>query len=794
MKKLAILLITFIFVITLAACGETVPVTFNQTGGVLHTPARVDVVRGQHVPLADATRFDATTGQNYRAVWTTSATGGNVWEFHRDTVQSRMTLYAQWVPVIFPVEGPMAADLNAVLQTTWSSVENLNPLHNINVAASDVFGWLRGSFFVTDYDWPAAIAAGYAAFVGDFSKVQAGTVSIEALGVTMRPSMATSLYMVNEGTDLMDANGNLDFAASRATRDNKFRLTLRDDLRFENGTPINAQTVLDTVRAYIDPLLRNARANFVVSASYLNLVKSNDFLVQGSDILDAEGNVIGQRPAVDFSEVGIRKVDDLVVEFETNAPMAHERFLSYLNLLFLIEQDQWEAALSADGRSTDFGTMEFIPLSFGPFTLQGGWELDQRFTLTRRNDYHATNEVPFAGITGPILTGANVQAIAREMFDAGTLDSLAVSSLIWSDFMHHPSLLMTPSAISMALMINLQRPEGATFNTTPLIQDQRFRTALYLATDRQDLTTNVLVPNLPSLGLLSNIHKVNSFAPGFYNETAARRAMLEDLGLSPGTWGFNQVEAKALFDAAYADAVANGLITAGSVQQIELAIWDSTNNRLLAEWLTATWGAIFGSTFELVVTYYSNDAAWTATRNAGDWDLLNGGLSGAHGISVQAIYWIWIENSTNIFMGNGWGPSYNPATHDGMFTDEIVVVPLTNLFNLVLDKVAAGTASEEDLAFLEMVDSTGVFTGTAWSLFNEIFEVYYGVDFDGSMDDLHQMIVAFERIALQHMIVIPTTVGAAATVFNPRNVIMPPAWSFNMVWGGLSYRYIKRTV
>ncbi|MEC4558741.1 MAG: ABC transporter substrate-binding protein ['Conium maculatum' witches'-broom phytoplasma] len=104
-----------------------------------------------------------------------------------------------------------------------------------------------------------------------------------------------------EHAQLKDANnrnleGNEYSERSKKVFENSYIFTLKEGLTFENGEPIDASTVEYTLKQYIDPKQKNARAE-------------NVFKTELMDLKDAKGYYEGQ--ITDFNQVtGFKKVDN----------------------------------------------------------------------------------------------------------------------------------------------------------------------------------------------------------------------------------------------------------------------------------------------------------------------------------------------------------------------------------------------------------------------------------------------------------------------------------------------------
>ena len=161
-------------------------------------------------------------------------------------------------------------DPEATYQTYTSGVSNMNPYDQTETSASDIMDFLTDSLYIGDYDWEKAIEDGLASERGDFSG-GAGSLPYGRF-----PRMAAS--------DPVDVNGD----------GTVWEISLREDLAFENGDPITAQTYHYSWSQLLDPLLLNDRASNLYDPTYLPLVNAEEYYKQGADQKDTWGYYLYQ--------------------------------------------------------------------------------------------------------------------------------------------------------------------------------------------------------------------------------------------------------------------------------------------------------------------------------------------------------------------------------------------------------------------------------------------------------------------------------------------------------------------
>jgi oligopeptide transport system substrate-binding protein len=163
-----------------------------------------------------------------------------------------------------PGDDEIEIDTNATYFNYLGSVENLNPYSETLANSSTLYGFLTDSLYSGDYDWDTAIELGIADEVGDFTNTA-------LLPFGYFPRMATDFPV--------DVNGD----------GTVWQITLRDDLQFEDGTPIDADTFDYSWQQLLDPKLLNARATNLYSTDSLPLVNARSYFLQETPDKDALG-------------------------------------------------------------------------------------------------------------------------------------------------------------------------------------------------------------------------------------------------------------------------------------------------------------------------------------------------------------------------------------------------------------------------------------------------------------------------------------------------------------------------
>lgn len=172
------------------------------------------------------------------------------------------------------------ADLKQGTYRTYTSVmpSNWNELTYADNNDTQIMNNLVSSFYEYDYEFDEAKGGKYN---------EDGTINADAIvsgGFTVNYSAATKLEDV---TSTVDAKwGYTD--EQKATGGYAWKITLREDLKWDDGTPIDATDFVYTMQQQLDPLFQNMRA----STYYNNIQVKNarNYVYQGqADFFDNSG-------------------------------------------------------------------------------------------------------------------------------------------------------------------------------------------------------------------------------------------------------------------------------------------------------------------------------------------------------------------------------------------------------------------------------------------------------------------------------------------------------------------------
>ncbi len=286
---------------------------------------------------------------------------------------------------------------------------------------------------------------------------------------------------------------------------------LRTDARWSNGDPVTARDFAYAYRRMLSPKL---------ASQYASLL----YCLRGAEAFNT-GKL------TDFSEVGVRAIDDHTLTLTLHTPVAY--------LPALVMHQAWHpvhpATIEKFGKMEERGTRWTRPGNYvgnGPFTL-AAWEPNQLVRLVKSKTYWdrdavRLNEVNFYPIEDRVTEEASFRA--GQLHVTGTIppDKIATYQR------ENPQFLRQEPTFATYYL---------TYNTTKApLNDARVRRALALVIDRPALCERVLRGGrVPAYNLTPPGIAGYESAPGFKEDVDEARRLLAEAGFKDGA-GFPRIE------------------------------------------------------------------------------------------------------------------------------------------------------------------------------------------------------------------------------------------------------------
>lgn len=380
-------------------------------------------------------------------------------------------------------------------------------------------------------------------------------------------------------------------------------------------------------------------------------------------------------PELDWSEVGVFAPSDYELVIVIQDPMEDNYYLrsALASSFFMVHPDLYTQCIdeSTGVYTNTYGTSLDTYVGFGPYKLTEFVE-GSYVRFERNLNWHGYADGEYLegtymadGVRIQLLEGEASTATAHEMFLKGELDSFGLSTPEYiNEYLSSEYTVFTDSESTWLLVMN---PDMANFERTqavaePMLNNSNkvnktvmtlpdFRKALSYALDRQDFILATVPSMKPAPYVLSKVLVADPDTMKTYRSyDVAKDAVLSFWGLSDD-WGdgkeyadrdeaidsitgYDPEGAKVLFDAAYDEAVEQGLLSeediAGGNWEVQVLVGLPSESKAYVnggEYLQTAWtNAVQGTKFENHLSVKLTDplgSTWSQElKNNGNIDVL----------------------------------------------------------------------------------------------------------------------------------------------------------------------------
>jgi len=335
---------------------------------------------------------------------------------------------------------------------------------------------------------------------------------ISTLDISKVTDTYSSIAIGNSGSNLLrrDEDGNLqpDLAESVEVSDDglTYTATLRDNLKWSDGSDLTAEDFVYTWQRIVDPSTASEYA----------------YLVSDAHVLNAEEVIAGTK-SVD--ELGV-KADGNKVIFTLSSPSPQfESLLSFAN--FMPQSKEF-----VEEKGDDYGTTSDNALYSGPYTVEDWDGTSGTFTLVKNKYYWDADNVKTKKVNVQTVKKADT---AVQMYKDGELDTASISGTdaIYNANKNRDDVVDVSEATTAYMVYNESGSTEALTNT-------KIRQALNLATDREGIVkaaidtgstaANALVPT--GLETLSDGTDLSDYVAADYSYDEDEAAKLFKEGLA----------------------------------------------------------------------------------------------------------------------------------------------------------------------------------------------------------------------------------------------------------------------
>lgn len=333
---------------------------------------------------------------------------------------------------------------------------------------------------------------------------------------------------------------------------------LKEDLKWDDGTPLNARDYEYSYKMLMDPKLKNSRGPQVFDADVV--------VVNAKKYWDGE---------CEWEDVGIKALDDHTLEITLEFPVPEiDFYLAFTGggASSPVQEKIYEAGMNEDRTETDYGTSKETTSSCGAYKLEE-WIRDQTKVYVK-NEYSLIKDIYTVDrIESRVVEDANTNV---QLFENGDIDGVGLSGANYDKYAEDPRLLFSKSTTIWSMFINM------TSETKPFLRDVNFRKALFYAMDRKTIAEDIFKTAKPAPYVVSSFKIADPSKGLTYRETDAAKSIL------PENDGYDLDLAKEYFDKAYE--------AYGKKMEVEIQYFDNSENmKRVAELLEQDYENLFGA-------------------------------------------------------------------------------------------------------------------------------------------------------------------------------------------------------
>ncbi|MGI6177165.1 MAG: peptide ABC transporter substrate-binding protein [Eubacterium sp.] len=382
---------------------------------------------------------------------------------------------------------------------------------------------------------------------------------------------------------------------------NNWQIKLRQDATWQDGSPINADTWMFTFEQALNPKMAPRMSTFLAD-NLITIVNATEYSLQGT-----EGHVA----SMDFSEVGIKKVDDYTIQITTEGENSAEDVMGhfYYRDNTPINEELWKECLSDDGLTTTYGSDLDHFIGCGPYTFTT-WEYDSMHVYTKREDHWLADYFNYDSVEVRIVPEMNSQV---ELFEKGEIYSLTPDANTIDTYLDDPRMTVYGSTSVTHIDINCKNP------TNPITASVNYRKAIYHSIDRETVAATIFGHMEPSGTYVNDQAGMLSESGVIYRESEYGKAVTDEVS-AWGPYGYNPDMALDYLNKALEEC---GVTDDQLPINIKYAVDESDKSwKAFGEYLKEQWKTIFQGKLELEIVPYAGMSA-TDFKNTGDdkWDL-----------------------------------------------------------------------------------------------------------------------------------------------------------------------------
>lgn len=247
-----------------------------------------------------------------------------------------------------------------------------------------------------------------------------------------------------------------------------WRVEVVQGATYEDGTPITAHSFIYTWKMLLDPVLANRNTSV-----FFSFEGAQDYYLGSID---------------DFSQVGIKAIDDYTLEFTFKDEYIPENAQPLMSGLAhvgagLVHEEMFESCFSEDRSENTYGTTIDRFVASGAYNIIQ-WTDGQYMEFEKRqNSGHPYVETGFYKPQTVQITAVSEQNTQIQMYENGEIDAVIANI---EKYENYPDVFYVYTPSNYGIFINSES------TTNPVLQDVNFRYAIYWGMNREEILSAVM--------------------------------------------------------------------------------------------------------------------------------------------------------------------------------------------------------------------------------------------------------------------------------------------------------------
>lgn len=412
---------------------------------------------------------------------------------------------------------------------------------------------------------------------------------------------------------------------------------------------------LEDETLYVDDAVSESDEEAEVSAKYLY----ETYLADGATYAAYQTAFVGLLEKTveetTFDQVGLLKTGEYQIVLILEKPTTAEILQSNLLLGWLVKEDLYEQW------GLFYGTAVDRYASCGPYKLT--YISEEEIQLARNDAWYGYSDGKHQGQYQTTAIDCRIiedTQQVQEAFENGELDMMTLSRPA-ADALSVPQTYVSKLTFNTSLsMLAGRQREG--INKTLLFYED-FRKAISLSLDRAAFVADCTPTSQPALGLLGDSFLSDVATGEGYRDSELGRQVIANVYGSADATGYDLQGAKALFQQAYDQAVAEGMIGEEDVVELEFLVYSGENpvyNAIVASLQHAINDATAGTSLADRITVVKTvDPDYYQTAQSGQFEIILSTWGGVDYDPYSIMSCYCDENKKFEF---GFEPSYESCT------------------------------------------------------------------------------------------------------------------------------------